>query len=330
MKITPLVKLCILAAVGFGLYALWHKSLPRHQKEPQAKGETEVAVNVGKISLATLRHGVTAYGTVEPEPGTADKAPASARIASPVAAIVSDVNCFEGQQVEKGQTLFTLKDIRKPDSSIDQALLKIAAPLSGTVIYVNVRPGEATDPETLTPLVEVADLNRLIIAANVPSSQMPSVKLGQKVEIVPEQNDVHDTFAITDTATPNPAPAGLIGTVTLIEDRVDPKTDMGPVDISVPSKAGLRPGQFVRVRIITEERRDCLTVPSRSIVKNRSGEWVVYLVSGKQAIQQPVKVGFREGDTVQIQSLILQPGDKVVTTGAYGLPGKTKIRILSE
>ncbi len=195
---------------------------------------------------------------------------------------------------------------------------------------MNVKPGEVTDPETLTPLVEVVDLNRLIIAANVPSSQMPAVKLGQTVEIVPQQGEVHDTFATTETAAPNPAPVALTGTVTLIEDRVDPKTDMGPVDISVPAEARLRPGQFVRVRIITEERRDCLTVPSRSIVKNQSGEWVIYLVSGKQAIQQPVKVGFREGDMVQVHSLILQPGDKVVTTGAYGLPEKTRIRILSE
>ena len=293
-------------------------------------GETEVAVHVGKISLATLRHGVTAYGTVEPEPGAADKAPASAQIKSPAAAIVSDVNCFEGQQVEKGQTLFTLNNIRKPDGSVEPALLKITAPLSGTVVYVNVRPGEVTDPETQTPLVEVVDLNRLIIAANVPSSQMSALKVGQTVEIVPQQAEVHDTSATAETAVPSPAPVTLTGTVTLVEDRVDPKTDMGPVDISVPAEAGLRPGQFVRVRIITEERRDCLTVPSRSIVKNQSGEWVIYLVSGKQAIQQPVKVGFREGDTVQVQSLVLQPGDKVVTTGAYGLPGKTKIRILSE
>jgi len=330
MKITPLVKLCILAAVGCGLYALWHKGVPRHREQPKALGETEVAVHVGKISLATLRHGVTAYGTVEPEPGAADKAPASAQIKSPAAAIVSDVNCFEGQQVEKGQTLFTLNNIRKPDGSVEPALLKITAPLSGTVVYVNVRPGEVTDPETQTPLVEVVDLNRLIIAANVPSSQMSALKVGQTVEIVPQQAEVHDTSATAETAVPSPAPVTLTGTVTLIEDRVDPKTDMGPVDISVPAEAGLRPGQFVRVRIITEERRDCLTVPSRSIVKNQSGEWVIYLVSGKQAIQQPVKVGFREGDTVQVQSLVLQPGDKVVTTGAYGLPGKTKIRILSE
>ena len=226
--------------------------------------------------------------------------------------------------------MFTLNNIRKPDGSVEPALLKITAPLSGTVVYVNVRPGEVTDPETQTPLVEVVDLNRLIIAANVPSSQMSALKVGQTVEIVPQQAEVHDTSATAETAVPSPAPVTLTGTVTLIEDRVDPKTDMGPVDISVPAKARLRPGQFVRVRIITEERRDCLTVPSRSIVKNQSSEWVIYLVSGKQAIQQPVKVGFREGDTVQVQSLVLQPGDKVVTTGAYGLPGKTKIRILSE
>jgi hypothetical protein len=97
MKITPLVKVCILAAVGCGLYVLWHKGVSRHEQESEATGETEVAVHVGKISLATLRHGVTAYGTVEPEPGVAGKAPASAQIRSPVAAIVGEVNCVEGQ-----------------------------------------------------------------------------------------------------------------------------------------------------------------------------------------------------------------------------------------
>ena len=330
MKITPLVKLCILVAIGCGLYALWYKGVPHRKQQAEVTGETEVAVHVGKVSLATLRHGVTAYGTVEPEPGMAGKAPASARIASPVAATVSDVSCFEGQQVEKGQTLFTLNNSRKTDGSIEQALLKITTPLSGTVVYVNVRPGEVTDPETAMPLVEVVDLNRLIIAANVPSSQIPELKLGQAAEIVPQQVEVHGTSAKTETVAPNPAPVALTGKVTLIEDRINPKTDMGTVDISVPAKALLRPGQFVRVRIITEERRDCMTVPSRSIVKNQSGEWVIYLVSGKQAMQQPVKIGFREGDMVQVHSLMLQPGDKVVTTGAYGLPGKTRIRILSE
>ena len=330
MKVSPLVKLCVLAAVGCGLYALWQKGVPRREEKSETMGETEVAVHVGKISLSTLRHGVTAYGTVEPEPAVEGKAPASAQIRSPVSAIVGEVNCVEGQQVEKGQTLFTLTDIRKPDGSVEHSLLKITAPLSGKVTYVNVRPGEVTDPEAPAALVELVDLSRLIVAANVPSSQLNAVTPGQTAEITTSKDEAHESFATTETPVPNPVPVALTGTVTFIEDRVDPKTDMGAVDISVPAEARLRPGQFVRVRIITEERRDCLTVPSRSIVKSQSGEWVIYLVSGKQAIQQPVRVGFREGDMVQVHSLILQPGDKVVTTGAYGLPAKTRISVISD
>ena len=328
--LTPLVKLCLLAAIGWGLYALWHKGVPQRAEEGEKATETEVAVEVGKITLATLRHGVTAYGTVEAEPGVAGKVPASAQIKSPVAGIVAEVSCVEGQRVEKGQTLFSLNYVRKADATIEHALLKIAAPLSGTVVYVNVRPGEVTDPETLTPLVELINLNRLVVAANIPSSQLSTVKQGQPVEIVPQQSETRDNFESTDSISANSAPVVLAGTVTFVEDRVNPKTDMGTVDISVPTEAGLRPGQFVRVRIITEERRDCLTVPSRSVVQNETGEWVVSLVIGKRAVQQPVKVGFREGDRVQVHNLMLQPGDVVVTTGAYGLPEKTKIRILND
>jgi multidrug efflux pump subunit AcrA (membrane-fusion protein) len=168
------------------------------------------------------------------------------------------------------------------------------------------------------------------VAANVPSSQLPAVKPGQTVEIVPQQSAIREIFNGTEGSTATPAPVALSGTVALVEDRVDPKTDLGPVDISVSPGAHLRPGQFVRVRIITEECRDCLAVPSQSIVKNERGEWVISMVSGKWAIQERVTVGFREGDMVQIHSLKLQPGDVVVTTGAYGLPARTKISILND
>ena len=84
---------------------------------------------------------------------------------------------------------------------LEQVLLRITAPLSGTVVYVNMRPGEVTDPETLTPLVEVVDLNRLVVAANIPSSQLPDVKLDQPVEIIPQQSG-----STTFSTRPKPLP----------------------------------------------------------------------------------------------------------------------------
>jgi len=40
-----------------------------------------------------------------------------------------------------------------------------------------------------------------------------------------------------------------------------------------------------------------------------------------------VRVGFREGDLVEIEGEELDEGDSVVTQGAYGLPGEAKVRI---
>src|ERR1041385_547906 len=122
-RLTPLVKLGVLAAAGWGLYLLWQNSPQVHLEVNEHAVETEVAVQIGKVSLETLRHYVTAYGTVEPEPAGSGKAAASARITAPLAAIVAEVHCSEGQRVEKGQTLFTL-DSRKLDRSEERRVGK--------------------------------------------------------------------------------------------------------------------------------------------------------------------------------------------------------------
>jgi membrane fusion protein (multidrug efflux system) len=327
--------------------------------------QAEVAVQVGKISVATLRRYVVAFGTIEPEPATPGQAPASAKLTSPLAGLVAEVNCVEGQKVEKGQVLFTLdgrkldaqtgqaravlaaaeksfneqEKISKTDSAAllfakarqerdlarsdldfalaQQALLKVAAPCSGTVLRVNVRPGEVAGPESPAALVELADLKRLIVSASVPASDLPAVNTNQAVEILQPQNADGPPNVVT-------------GRVALVEDRVDTKTDMGTVDISVPASAHLRPGQFVRVRIVAEEHRDCLAVPSQSLVKNEGGEWVICLVRGKLAGQQLVVPGLRDGGLVEVRSPAIKAGDSVVTTGAAALPQKTPIRILKD
>jgi multidrug efflux pump subunit AcrA (membrane-fusion protein) len=45
-----------------------------------------------------------------------------------------------------------------------------------------------------------------------------------------------------------------------------------------------------------------------------------------KAHQQPVEVGIKQGDQVQITKG-LKPGQTVVTAGAYGLPDNTQIKV---
>jgi membrane fusion protein (multidrug efflux system) len=350
---------CALAGIAF-----WFGSAFADDKEE--KVVTEVPVHVGKITRATLHAYVSAYGMVEPEPASVGKAAASARLASPIAGVVAEANCVEGQRVEKGAVLFRL-DARVADVAVERAkavvefaekslarqkklleiegtslkllqeseqqlnaarnelaaaqaqraLLTITAPLAGTVVRVNAKPGEAVDLTTV--LAELIDLERLVVTANIPSVDLAALKVGQLVELSAGRASAHSS-----------ASSGITNaTLSFIGAQVDPKTDTALVRITVPANAGLRPGQFVSVRIVSDERRDRLAVSVESVVKTDDGI-AIAIVEGDKATQRRVKVGLRDGGLVEIDGDGLKEGMAVVTKGAYGLPKETKIRVLAQ
>jgi multidrug efflux pump subunit AcrA (membrane-fusion protein) len=84
-----IVSLAFLGVVGGLVWLVWFK--PATHEEEEAKPPTEVPVHVAKITRATLRAQVTAYGAVEPEP-SGERPAASARVAPSVPGIVTVVS----------------------------------------------------------------------------------------------------------------------------------------------------------------------------------------------------------------------------------------------
>src|SRR6202142_657711 len=67
--------------------------------------------------------------------------------------------------------------------------------------------------------------------------------------------------------------------------------------------------------------------PPARLVPAENGTASVSLVgSDNRAHHRPVKVGVRQGDQVQIVEGV-QAGDRVVASGAYGLPDNTQIKV---
>jgi membrane fusion protein (multidrug efflux system) len=297
----------------------------------EEKVVTEVTVQTGKITSATLHGYVRGYGTIEPAPATADQPAASAQLAAPSAGVVTKVNVIEGQQVTKGDVLVelnsgtttaenaaqqverqkqlyaqqntSLKNLQ--DAEAQLALLRVTTPLSGTVARVNVKPGQAVDLTTV--VADVMDLNRLAVSAEIPSAEANGLKSGNPVELLTE----------------NPAAAEL----SFVSPSVDKNNDTVLVRALLPANSGLRPGQFVSLRIVTAVHTNCLAVPAESVVTDESGKSVIALVKEGGATQTPVQTGLRENGFVEVEAPGLKAGDVVVTVGAYGLPKKTKIRI---
>jgi multidrug efflux pump subunit AcrA (membrane-fusion protein) len=70
-----------------------------------------------------------------------------------------------------------------------------------------------------------------------------------------------------------------------------------------------------------------LVVPAAVVLTSPDGSTYVMIAgSDNKAHQKTVKTGIRQGDQVQILDGLAE-GDRVITSGAYGLPDNTKIRI---
>lgn len=335
MKPKSIIIGCIvLACVGVGAYFL----LKSHgsgsaSDEDEGNVPTLVSVQTGNLQRMTLHRYVTGYGTVEPAPGTTNEAAADAPLAAPTSGTVAKVNVVEGQQVTAGEVLMTLnsgtataeyamQELERQrklyadhntslkalqDAEAQAASLRVVSPLSGTVVSVNVKPGAAVDPTTI--VAEVMDLKRLMIKTDVPESAANELQPGQSVRVQSSPPVVATLFFV------NPAVNMNSGTISAW--------------VALPRKNDLRPGQFVPLEIVTAVHTNCLAAPEESVVTDEKGNSVISLVQGDQAVRTPVKIGFHENGWTEIEGGDLKAGDTVVTVGAYGLPQKTQIKVVS-
>lgn len=293
-----------------------------------------ISVQVGALTNITLHGYINGFGTIEAAPAADNQPAAGGALAAPAAGIVAKVYVVAGQRVQKGDVLVELNsatatfDYAKAqlerqkklfaqqntslrnveDAAAQLASLQVIAPVSGTVTVVNVQPGQSVD--TTTTVAEVIDLDRLALSVKIPSGRAGQLQTGQETQIASEP----------------PVTASLL----FVGSTVDPTDGTVPAWASLPPQSGLRPGEFVPFKLVTETRTNCLAAPAESVVTDEDGENDVWLVNGDQATKTNVDVGLREGGWVEISGSGLKSGDTVVTVGAYGLPDKTQIKVLNQ
>jgi RND family efflux transporter MFP subunit len=340
-------------------------------KAPEAQEPApEVTVTFGKVVRTTLHSYVNGFGSVAPEPAVQGRVPASAKIGSAVPGLLAVSLAVEGQRVAKGTTLFQL-DSRVADVQVEKArqavefaqtafdrqknllsvdgtsrklyqeaeqqlqaatyelanataqraLLTIQAPIAGTVIHVTAKPGDAIDLST--PLAELIDLERLVVAATIRTSDVHALRLGQRADVSPGRQEGGDQTA--------PPPVTATATVSYIGGDVDQANDTVTVRATLPARSGLRPGEFVTLRILTGDRPNCLAVPVDSVISDvGSTSASIAVVEDNAGERRPVTLGIQENGLVEIHGEGIQEGTTIVTMGAYSLPDHTKVRQASQ
>jgi membrane fusion protein, multidrug efflux system len=188
--------------------------------------------------------------------------------------------------------------------------MRIVAPFDGSVGIRNVSLGDYVKDGT--DLVNVEDLRILKVDFRLPERNYSLVRVGQTIEVVAD-------------ALPNERWQGRI-------EAINPKVDADGRSLEVRAllentSGKLRPGMFVRVRVIVGERTDALMVPEESIVP-QGGQFYVYKVVDGVARRMPVTIGVRRDAKVEILQG-LAAGDQVVTAGMRLSRDGQPVRVLS-
>jgi|SRR5579871_175833 len=185
---------------------------------------------------------------------------------------------------------------------------EIRSPIAGVVTDRPLYPGEMATAGT--PLLTVMDLSHVIAKAHIPQAEAALLKVG-------------------DAATMKGAGGeDLKGKVTVVSPALDPSSTTVEVWVQASNPHhDLKPGSSVQISMLAQTIPDALTVPASALLTESGGTTSVMVVGDDgRAHQRDVKAGVKQDGQVQIVSG-LKAGERVVTTGAYGLPDNTRVQL---
>jgi cobalt-zinc-cadmium efflux system membrane fusion protein len=174
----------------------------------------------------------------------------------------------------------------------------IRAPIAGTVAERLITPGQLLQAGT-TPSFTIADLSRVWVMAQVFGSDLASVSIGDRSEVV------------TGMTSRN-----LSGRVDNISAVVNPDTRSVAVRVAVDNPQDiLKKQMYVRVLIHSRQESGGLLVPVSAILRDDENLPFVYVAlrDGSFA-RRHVTLGYRTGEQYDIPAG-LKAGDRVVTDG---------------
>lgn len=195
---------------------------------------------------------------------------------------------------EEARTRLAVLTQRRTDLEVSEQQLRdtsIYAPFDGAIQSRTASPGEYL--QLGNPVATLVRLDPLRLRLEVPERESGLVQSNQHVRITVDGNT--NVFH---------------GTVARISPAISEQNRMLLVEADVPAQPGLRPGLFVRSRIVVTESEVTLSVPADSLIVFAGIEKVITIAEGK-ARERTVTTGRRANGWIEIVSG-LKAGDPVV------------------
>lgn len=117
------------------------------------------------------------------------------------------------------------------------------------------------------------------------------------------------------------------GTVMLVDNQIDATTGTVRVKATFPNPhRRLWPGEFINVRVLTQVKRQALTIPLAALQRGPDGLYAYVVRQDSTVDAVPVKTGAQWNDVVVVEQG-LEPGQRVVVSNHYRLQPKAAVRV---
>lgn len=190
---------------------------------------------------------------------------------------------------------------------LDLSFTEVRAPLDGIAGIASAQVGDLVGPSDPQPLTTLSNVDPIL--AVVPLSEREYLQFARR----PERADGAEPnleLVLTDGSVhPHRGRAIVAGR------EIDPKTGTILFKGEFPNPGNvLRPGQYARVRAVTDVKKGALLVPQRAVQELQGVHQVAVVGPDDKVTLRVVETGPREGG-LQVIAKGLEPGERVIVEG---------------
>ena len=207
------------------------------------------------------------------------------------------------------------------NSKIELGYCKILAPISGLIGISKVRVGDYVQPGLLSVLNTISDLGDVRVRFTISEQEYLRVMR----EVNKENSKLKDVGKSVKLVLSDGTEYNEIGKISFNDRQIDPTTGAITFEAAFPNHDKLlRPGQYVKLKIVTDVRDKAIVIPQRAVIEMQ-GISQVYVLGANNKVQlKIIRVGPSFNDAYVVESG-LSARDKIAFGGTQLLKNGSEI-----
>lgn len=207
------------------------------------------------------------------------------------------------------------------NAKIQLGYCKISAPISGLIGISKVRVGDYVQPGPASVLNTISDLGDMRVRFTL--SEQEYLRIYKEVNS--ENSQLKGAGKSIKLQLSDGTIYPQIGQLSFADRQIDPLTGAITFEAAFPNPDKLlRPGQYVKVMVVTDVRPGALVIPQRAVIEMQ-GIYQVYVLGDSSKVQLQI---IQPGPTFEDAYVVedgLKPGDKIAFGGTQQLRNGTVI-----